>query len=100
MSTKQPLSTIISDLVYLVTITGTIAQQERKVLMVAALSDLFTEDERETLQRMLHNINRGRIQLISDRRDDFVTQINSLKNNYQRSPFLANPLTKSITKVN
>lgn len=56
----------VSDLFVQVTITGKITLADRYGLMAALLEDSLAEDERDSIDRLIHAFYRGRMHIVNE----------------------------------
>lgn len=66
LSQLRLLPGAISDLFAQVTTTGKITLADRYGLMAAMLEDELTEEERDSIDRMLYALYRGRMRVVSE----------------------------------
>ncbi|MBD1939208.1 hypothetical protein [Microcoleus sp. FACHB-68] len=60
------LPSAISDLFAEVTISGSITLADRYGLMAAVLDESLDEEERFSIDRLLHSVSRGRVKIVDE----------------------------------
>lgn len=66
MPAVQLLPTAISELLVQVTITGQLTLADRYGLLAAVLDDSLSEEDRRAVNRILHALRKGRVQVVDE----------------------------------
>lgn len=66
MTPVTPLPSAISELFAQVSVTGKITLADRYGLMAAMLSESISEEEIDCIDRLLHALRKGRVQVVDE----------------------------------